>query len=237
MARTITSAPESALLPAAVVDFLKRRTSELVGIVLCLAAGAIIAALATYSATDPSLNNATDQPVRNILGPLGAIVADIGLQSLGIAIGLPALAFLAWGSRLIRKHPLHHSVARLIMLVAAMLFVAVAVSILSVPGNWPLVTGLGGFTGHALFDLMAPIAAAIAQTLGTSVDPFLMGVAIGASCAFLTPIGHQSNTLVMGPAGYHFGDYWRMGLPLEVLIVIVSIPLILWIWPLGLQGQ
>lgn len=82
--------------------------------------------------------------------------------------------------------------------------------------------------------VMAPIAAAIAQTLGTSIDPFLMCVAIGASCAFLTPIGHQSNTLVMGPAGYHFDDYWRMGLPLEVLIVSISIPLILWIWPLGL---
>jgi len=82
--------------------------------------------------------------------------------------------------------------------------------------------------------VMAPIAAAVAQTLGASVDPFLMCVAVGASCAFLTPIGHQSNTLVMGPAGYHFGDYWRMGLPLEILIVIVSIPLILWFWPLGL---
>jgi len=80
--------------------------------------------------------------------------------------------------------------------------------------------------------IMAPIAAAIATTIGASIDPFLMAVAIGASCAFLTPIGHQSNTLVMGPAGYHFGDYWRMGLPLEVLILIVSVPLILWAWPL-----
>ncbi len=79
--------------------------------------------------------------------------------------------------------------------------------------------------------IMAPIGAALANTLGVSIDPFLMAVAVGASCAFLTPIGHQSNTLVMGPAGYHFGDYWRMGLPLEILIVIVSIPLILWVWP------
>lgn len=85
--------------------------------------------------------------------------------------------------------------------------------------------------------VMAPIAAAIAQELGVSVDPFLMCVAIGASCAFLTPIGHQSNTLVMGPAGYHFGDYWRVGLPLEALIVAMSIPLISWIWPLGLQAH
>lgn len=80
--------------------------------------------------------------------------------------------------------------------------------------------------------VMAPIAVAIAAGLGVSFDPFLMAVAIGASCAFLTPIGHQSNTLVMGPGGYHFGDYWRMGLPLEIAIVVVSVPLILWIWPM-----
>ncbi len=80
--------------------------------------------------------------------------------------------------------------------------------------------------------LMAPLAAGIAQRLGVSPDPFLMSVAIGASCAFLTPIGHQSNVLVMGPGGYRFGDYWPMGLPLEILIVIVAIPMILWVWPL-----
>ncbi|MGB7295774.1 MAG: SLC13 family permease [Candidatus Aminicenantales bacterium] len=79
--------------------------------------------------------------------------------------------------------------------------------------------------------LMAPIAVNIASALSVSPDPFLMSVAIGASCAFLTPIGHQSNTLVMGPAGYRFGDYWRMGLPLQILIVLIAVPLILWIWP------
>lgn len=82
--------------------------------------------------------------------------------------------------------------------------------------------------------LMAPIAIAVAHGLGASVDPFLMCVAIGASCAFLTPIGHQSNTLVMGPGGYHFGDYWRMGLLLEVIIVAVAIPLIMVFWPMGI---
>jgi di/tricarboxylate transporter len=80
--------------------------------------------------------------------------------------------------------------------------------------------------------LMAPIALSIATGLGVSADPFLMVVAVGASCAFLTPIGHQSNTLVMGPGGYHFGDYWRMGLPLTLLIALVAIPLIILIWPL-----
>jgi di/tricarboxylate transporter len=80
--------------------------------------------------------------------------------------------------------------------------------------------------------LMAPIGISIAEGLGVAVDPFLMAITIGASCAFLTPIGHQSNTLVMGPGGYHFGDYWRMGLLLEVIVVIVAVPLILVFWPL-----
>ncbi len=80
--------------------------------------------------------------------------------------------------------------------------------------------------------VMAPIAVAAAQTMNVNIDAYLMAVAVGASCAFLTPVGHQSNTLVMGPGGYQFGDYWRMGLPLEILIVVITVPLILWIWPL-----
>lgn len=80
--------------------------------------------------------------------------------------------------------------------------------------------------------LMAPVAIAISQGLNVSVDPFLMAVAVGASCAFLTPVGHQSNTLVLGPGGYKFGDYWRMGLPLEVVVVAVAVPLIMIFWPL-----
>jgi di/tricarboxylate transporter len=80
--------------------------------------------------------------------------------------------------------------------------------------------------------LMAPIALGVADSLDVSVDPFLMAVAIGASCAFLTPIGHQSSALVMGPGGYHFGDYWKVGLPLEILIAAIGIPALLYFWPL-----
>ena len=78
--------------------------------------------------------------------------------------------------------------------------------------------------------VMAPIAATVAHEIGSSQDAFLMAVALGASCAFLTPIGHQNNLLVMGPGGYRFGDYWRMGLPLEILIVLIGTPLIAFIW-------
>jgi len=80
--------------------------------------------------------------------------------------------------------------------------------------------------------IAAPIAVDVATRLGANPDPFLMAVAVAASCAFLTPIGHKNNTLIMGPGGYHFGDYWRMGLPLEVLIIFFAIPMILLVWPL-----
>jgi di/tricarboxylate transporter len=73
---------------------------------------------------------------------------------------------------------------------------------------------------------------ALATGLNANPDSFLMAVAVAASCAFLTPIGHKNNTIIMGPGGYKFGDYWRMGLPLEILVVVVSIPVILVVWPL-----
>ena len=78
--------------------------------------------------------------------------------------------------------------------------------------------------------IMAPIAANLALQVGQPVEPFLMAVAVGASCAFLSPIGHQCNTLVMAPGNYKFGDYWRLGLPLEFVIVVISIPMILFVW-------
>jgi di/tricarboxylate transporter len=80
--------------------------------------------------------------------------------------------------------------------------------------------------------VMCPIAVSSAAQLGVNADTFLMAVAIGASCAFLTPIGHQNNTLILGPGGFHFGDYWRLGLPMELLVVAVGVPVLLAVWPL-----
>ncbi|MGF1594368.1 MAG: SLC13 family permease [Kiloniellaceae bacterium] len=80
--------------------------------------------------------------------------------------------------------------------------------------------------------VMAPIAATVADRLDVNPDPFLMAIAVAASCAFLTPIGHQNNALILGPGGYRFGDYWPMGLPLEVIVIAVSVPTILLVWPL-----
>ena len=80
--------------------------------------------------------------------------------------------------------------------------------------------------------VMCPIALGSASALGVNPDTFLMAVAIGASCAFLTPIGHQNNTLILGPGGFRFGDYWKLGLPLELLVLAVALPLLLIAWPL-----
>jgi len=80
--------------------------------------------------------------------------------------------------------------------------------------------------------VMCPIAIGTALALDARPDSFLMAVAIGASCAFLTPIGHQNNTLILGPGGFRFGDYWHLGLPLEIVVVVTGLPLLLFFWPL-----
>ena len=96
----------------------------------------------------------------------------------------------------------------------------------AVHGRLCIVQGFGVLQGIQCVERPLP------ERLGVSADPFLMAIAVAASCAFLTPIGHQNNALVMGPGGYRFGDYWRMGLPLEIVILAVSVPSILWVWPL-----
>ncbi len=80
--------------------------------------------------------------------------------------------------------------------------------------------------------VMCPIALGIASQMGVNPDSLLMAVAIGASCAFLTPIGHQNNTLILGPGGFSFGDYWRLGLPMELMVLLLGVPLLMWVWPL-----
>jgi len=79
--------------------------------------------------------------------------------------------------------------------------------------------------------IMAPVGATLAGKLGLHAEPFLMAVALGAACDFLTPIGHQCNTLVMGPGGYRFGDYLRLGLPLSIIVIVVGTVLIPLFWP------
>lgn len=119
----------------------------------------------------------------------------------------------------------------------------IADAILRLGGTWPAWTTLAALfvttmllsniiNNAAAVVLMAPIGLKLSEGLSVAADPFLMAIAVSASAAFLTPIGHQSNTLVMGPGGYHFTDYTRVGLPLSLLVALVAIPLILLVWPL-----
>ena len=184
----------------------------------------------------------------------GAVaLAASGIVGLTVALALAALGMVL--SSIVPLRDLYDSIDwPVIVLVAAMIPIGGA---LETTGATVLITNgiLGLSSGYSpivvlallfivtmtLSDLMnnvatavmmAPIGIGLAQALGANPDSFLMAVAVSSSCAFLTPIGHKNNALVMGPGGYQFGDYWRVGLPLEILIVIVALPMILWVWPL-----
>jgi di/tricarboxylate transporter len=181
------------------------------------------------------------------------ISASLGWLPFTIALALAAVAMVLLN--IVPPREIYDSVDwPVILLLGAMIPVGealettgatglIAGAILGVAGDLPAVVVLGLLmvvtmtlsdimNNAATAVVMAPISVGMADQLGVSADPFLMTVAVAASCAFLTPIGHQNNMLIMGPGGYHFGDYWRMGLPLEILIIVVSLPMILWVWPL-----
>lgn len=200
------------------------------------------------------------EPVRRDRAGLAAggflvaiLLASLGMVELPIALGLVALGLVLGGIVPVRQ--LYESIEwPVIVLLGSMIPLGealegtggtalVAGAVLAATGDlgpvWVLVLLL--IVTMTLSDVMnntataviaAPVAVDVAGRLGVSPDPFLMAVAVAASCAFLTPIGHKNNTLILGPGGYRFGDYWRMGLPLEVLIVTVAVPTILLVWPL-----
>jgi di/tricarboxylate transporter len=184
---------------------------------------------------------------------LAIVLASLGVLNLPVALALVAVFMVLSGIVPLRQ--LYDSIEwPVIVLLGSMIPIGAA---LEASGGTALIAGgiIDLSRGHSavvvlvllmvitmtLSDVMnntataviaAPIAVDIASRLNVSPDPFLMAVAVAASAAFLTPIGHKNNTLIMGPGGYQFGDYWRMGLPLEVIIIAVGIPMILWAWPL-----
>ncbi|MGL1832449.1 SLC13 family permease [Rhodocyclaceae bacterium SMB388] len=164
----------------------------------------VLASMALRTVPPRSVYSAIDWPVIVLLGALIPVAG--AMESTGTA-GLIA-------------HFLMESVAQGHAIVALTLILLVTMFLSDLMNN------------AATAAVMCPIAIGAANALGVSADAFLMSVAIGASCAFLTPIGHQNNTLILGPGGFRFGDYWRLGLPLEALVVAVSVPLLLLVWPL-----
>ena len=185
---------------------------------------------------------------------LGSIALSVaGLVYLPIALAVCVIAYVVMG--IVPGREVYESVEwKVIVLLASLIPLGIALEnaggtqliaefIVAQTDGWPhwailavliIVTmTLSDFLNNVATALIAaPIALDIANTIGVAPDPFLMGVAVAASCAFLTPIGHKNNTIIMGPGGYRFGDYWRMGLPLEILVVVVSVPAILYFWPL-----
>ena len=184
----------------------------------------------------------------------GAVIAaSLGLIYLPVALGLVVIAYVL--TRIVPLSELYtHIEWPVVVLLGSMIPLGAA---LKTSGGTELISGalLGWTAGMpawavltvlmivtmTLSDVLnntattivaAPVGIQMAQSLGVSPDPFLMAVAVAASSAFLTPIGHKNNTIILGPGGYSFGDYWRMGLPLEIIIVAVSIPAILVFWPL-----
>lgn len=186
---------------------------------------------------------------------LVAVMATaLGLLPVAVAFAAAALAFVALGVVPLRS--VYTAVDwPVILLLGAMLPVADAMATTGAADMIARVFLDNVAQGHAIAGLvvillvtmflsdmmnnaataavMCPIAISTANHLGVNADAFLMAVAVGASCAFLTPIGHQNNTLILGPGGFRFGDYWRLGLTLEIIVVAVSVPMILWVWPLG----
>ncbi len=170
---------------------------------IAFAAG-VLASMALRTLPLRSVYNAIDWPVIVLLGALMPVAAVMESSGTATLISGALMDYVAQGNSLI---------ALALILILTML-------ISSVVNN------------AATAAAMCPIALGTASTLGVNADAFLMAVAIGASCAFLTPIGHQNNTLILGPGGFHFGDYWRLGLPVSILVVIFSLPLLLVVWPL-----
>lgn len=181
------------------------------------------------------------------------IAASLGLVYLPIALGLVVVAYV-----LFKILPLaeiyDHIEWPVVVLLGSMIPLGAALeasggtellaqALVSVSAGWPAwgtltllmvvtMTLSDVLNNTATAIVAAPVGIRMAEALGVNPDPFLMAVAVAASAAFLTPIGHKNNTLVLGPGGYGFGDYWRMGLPLEIIVIGVSIPTILLVWPL-----
>jgi len=175
-----------------------------------------------------------------------------GIASLAISLGLCVVAYLGLG--IIGGRDFYTLIQwKVIVLLACLIPVAAALEdtggsqlianlIVTQTANLPawgvlavlmiITMTLSDFLNNVATALIAaPIGVSVANSIGANPDPFLMGVAVAASCAFLTPIGHKNNTIIMGPGNYKFGDYWRMGLMLEVLVIVVAVPMIAWVWP------
>jgi di/tricarboxylate transporter len=167
-------------------------------------AGGVLAVMALRLVPPRTVYNAVDWPVVVLLAALYPVAGAMATTGAADLVATVLLEWLAQGNAI----------------VALVLILVVTMTLSDFMNN------------AATAAVMCPIAIGTAFSLGVNADAFLMAVAVGASCAFLTPIGHQNNTLILGPGGFRFGDYWKLGLPLELIVVAVGVPMILFVWPL-----
>ena len=237
-----------------------RKTTVRAGDILLLlvpkdASGDVVEWLGCLPLADRGLAVTADRKVWLSIGLFAGAVtlASFGLVYLPVALGLVVVGFVLTGILPLREiydhieWPVVVLLGSMIPLGAALDDVGgtelIAGSLLGLTEGWPAwavltilmvvtMTLSDVLNNTATTIVAAPVAIQMAAGLGVSPDPFLMAVAVAASCAFLTPIGHKNNTLILGPGGYRFGDYWQMGLPLEILVVVVAIPAIMVFWPM-----
>ncbi|MDQ3287452.1 MAG: SLC13 family permease [Pseudomonadota bacterium] len=167
-------------------------------------AAGVLASMALRTVPPRAVYDAIDWPVIVLLGMLIPVAGAMGTTGTADLIATALVENVARG----------HAVAGLALILVVSM----------------MLTDL--MNNAATAAVMCPVAIGTAAAVGANADAFLMAVAIGSSCAFLTPIGHQNNTLILGPGGFRFGDYWRLGLPIQLLVISVSIPMLLRVWPL-----
>jgi S-DNA-T family DNA segregation ATPase FtsK/SpoIIIE len=181
MATTSNATTRTALFPPGFAAFLRRRAREAAGLALIALAVALVLSMVSYHPEDPSLNTANTGPVHNWLGYPGALAGDLLLQTLGLSGGLLALIIAAWGYRILARLGVARAVLRVALLPLGLLLAAMALAIVTPPTGWPLVSGLGGFTGT----LLLAKAGGLLPLLGASVELALVGLAAGLLAALL----------------------------------------------------
>ncbi len=196
MARTTSDTGKTPFLPQGVSDFLHRRAVEASGLAVLLTGIALLAAILSFSSNDPSLNKAVDAPVSNLMGPWGAVIADLGLQAIGVAAVLPGLILISWGCRVMTRRGLATLWLRIALLPFVLLLIATGAAGIMAPESWGQRSGLGGYLGHI----------ALRETIG-----FIDGLGLRAELLMVsTPILIAGFAVLAYVLGFSFSE-WRSG--------------------------
>ncbi|NQU56779.1 MAG: DNA translocase FtsK 4TM domain-containing protein, partial [Rhodospirillales bacterium] len=233
MARTLTNTGVGSILPEGVTAFLRRRLSEIIGLALILSGLLLLVALFSYAPGDPSFNSASDGGPLNLLGLGGAYLADLLLQSLGIAGATPALVLAVWGVQTVRKRPPTQVWARLCLFLFALTLISVSLTALPTPDGWPLATRLGGVIGSVLLERGTAFLAAAATNFGITavLESWMLALflTLPAAAALITVLGlsahewRQSGNWLLGVSRHGWELLCRSAARL-ISVIVPGIP-------------